>query len=79
MTTLIKTIKQRRKNLMRNVDRIPEVLNQLEKFWKLFPDWRFMQLINNIQRAYGNDMFYVEDDKFKELIEVLTEMEFIGL
>lgn len=57
---------------MRNADRIPEVLNQLEKIWKLFPDWRFMQLINNIQRAYGNDMFYVEDDK---LIELLKEME----
>ncbi len=57
---------------MRNVDRIPEVLNQLEKFWELFPDWRFMQLINNIQRAYGNDMFYVEDDK---LIKLLKEIE----
>lgn len=57
---------------MRNVDRIPEVLNQFEKTWKLFPDWRFMQLINNIQRAYGHDMFYVEDDK---LIELLKEIE----
>lgn len=57
---------------MRNADRIPEVLNQFEKVWKLFPDWRFMQLINNIQRAYGHDMFYVEDDK---LIELLKEIE----
>ena len=28
-----------------------------------------MQLINNIQKAYGSDMFYVEDDKFNELIK----------
>ena len=64
---------------MRNPDRIYDIMVALTKLWNKYPDWRFMQLINNLQRAYGNDMFYVEDDKFKELIELLIEMGFKGL
>jgi len=58
---------------MRNPNRISEVLKELEKLWNIYPDWRFMQLINNIQRAYGGDMFYVEDDKFIEIIKDLCK------
>ena len=31
-----------------------------------FPDWRFMQLINNFQAWIGSDGFYLEDDEFIE-------------
>ena len=53
---------------MRDPNRIHEVMVAIEALWNKYPDWRFMQLMNNLQRAYGNDMFYVEDDKFKDLI-----------
>lgn len=56
---------------MRKPDRIPIVLDKLKEVWELVPDWRFMQLMCNLQRLYGSDMFYVEDDK---LIEVLNNM-----
>ena len=42
---------------------------ELEKLWVRYPDWRFMQLINNLQATQGNDMFYIEDDKFINIIE----------
>ena len=32
---------------MRNEDRIPEVLKELEEFWKQVPDWRLGQVISN--------------------------------
>ena len=64
---------------MRDPNRIHEVIVAVEALWNKYPDWRFMQLMNNLQRAYGNDMFYVEDQKLKELIELLTEMGFKGL
>ena len=64
---------------MRDPNRIHEVITAVEALWNKYQDWRFMQLIINLKRTYGNDMFYVEDDKFKELIEVLTEMGFMGL
>ena len=64
---------------MRDPNRIHEVITAVEALWNKYPDWRFMQLMNNLQRTYGNDMFYIEDDKFKDLIELLTEMGFKAL
>ena len=54
---------------MRDPNRIHDVLMELEKLWVRYPDWRFMQLINNLQVTQGNDMFYIEDDKFINIIE----------
>ena len=54
---------------MRDPNRIHNVLMELEKLWVRYPDWRFMQLINNLQATQGNDMFYIEDDKFINIIE----------
>lgn len=54
---------------MRDPERIDEVLKVLGDKWKKVPDWRFMQLICNLQRACNNDMFYVEDDEFVKIIE----------
>ena len=58
---------------MRDPNRIPEVLQCIEKFWKLYPDWRFGQLFNNLQRAVGHDMFYTEDEQLIEILEMLIE------
>ena len=54
---------------MRDPNRIHDVLMELEKLWVRYPDWRFMQLINNLQATQGNDMFYIEDDRFINIIE----------
>lgn len=54
---------------MRDKNRIDAFCLRLAEAWKNVPDWRFGQLVCNLQRANGNDMFYVEDDKAIELIE----------
>ena len=52
---------------MRNENRIDNFLTKVGKLWKEnVPDWRFMQLICNLQSACGSDMFYMEEDRFLE-------------
>lgn len=60
---------------MRDPNRIPRILDLLEKAWKKVPDWRLGQLIENIARDMGwNDAYYVEDDDLeKELRRLLDE------
>ena len=59
---------------MRDISRISNFMGILEKYWQTYyPDWRFGQLINNLQRFAGNDLFYYEEDDFIELLE-----EFFG-
>lgn len=54
---------------MRDIDRIDKVTARLAELWKTVPDWRLMQLIDNLQRWIGNDMFYYEDDRFIDVLE----------
>ena len=54
---------------MRDINRIDEVLAALKENWEKVPDWRLGQLLCNLQSAAGNDLFYVEDDEFVELLE----------
>ena len=50
---------------MRDENRIDIFLTEVGKLWKEnVPDWRFMQLICNLQSACGSDMFYMEEDRF---------------
>ena len=52
---------------MRDAQRIPRVLDLLEKAWQEVPDWRLGQLIENIARDMGwNDAYYVEDDDLQK-------------
>ena len=64
---------------MRDINRIDKVLKVLGDNWKKLPDWRLSQLICNMQRAAGNDLFYVEDDEFADMVEeyvsIITEEE----
>lgn len=57
---------------MRNLDRIPEILKELEEFWKQNPDLRLGQIIANLNyEIMGcNDPFYLED---KDLLELLKQ------
>lgn len=52
---------------MRDPNRIPRVLDLLEKAWQEVPDWRLGQLIENIVRDMGwNDAFYMSDDDLEK-------------
>lgn len=54
---------------MRDPKRIWPFLTTLAELWELYPDYRFMQLVCNIQRQIGNDGFYIEDDKLLEMLQ----------
>lgn len=56
---------------VRNPDRIPEILKELEQFWKQVPDWRLGQVISNLsyEMTGNNDPFYTEDDKLLALLK----------
>ena len=56
---------------MRNPERIPEVLKELEEFWKQNPDLRLGQIISNLsyESMRNNDPFYMEDDDLLELLK----------
>lgn len=52
---------------MRGPNRIPRVLDLLEKAWQEVPDWRLGQLIENIARDMGwNDAYHMEDDDLEK-------------
>ena len=54
---------------MRDVNRINEIIELLQKGWQKVPDWRFLQIIENLKRYMDvSDGFYIEDDKLKEAI-----------
>lgn len=55
---------------MRDCKRIPEVLKELEKFWKQNPDLRLGQIIANLNYEImeNNDPFYIEDIDLLELL-----------
>lgn len=55
---------------MRAINRIEPFMNELLKIWKLVPDWRFGQLVENFKRfARVEDLFYIEDDKMLEVLK----------
>ena len=51
---------------MRDPDRIPEILAQIEEAWKRHPDMRFGQLVVNLLDPNPNRIFDVEDDILRE-------------
>lgn len=65
---------------MRNTNRIYEILDALRHAWEKYPDWRFFQLVCNLQKYVsgddvGGDCFYVEDDKALEAIKKMFALE----
>ena len=54
---------------MRETKRIKRTTNILAILWEeYYPDWRFGQLINNLQSFTEDDLFYYEEE---ELIDAL--------
>ena len=58
---------------MRDINRIPKFLNELENFWKEIPDMRFGQIIVNflaiVSEKEEMDIFFIEDDRMLELLK----------
>ena len=46
---------------MRDVNRIPQILNDLKKIWELTPDIRLGQLLLNAVDHNETTLFYIED------------------
>lgn len=65
----------KKEDKMRNPERIPEVIKELEEFWKRNPDWRLGQVMSNLsyELMANNDPFYLEDDKLLELLKVYNK------
>lgn len=61
---------------MRDPNRLDEFYDKLKEIHKnQVPDWRFMQLVCNVQYMFHSDGFYLEEDKFLELLEHLLGTE----
>ena len=62
---------------MRDPNRIPEIIVELQKAWLKCPDLRLGQLICSasylVDKNQKDDPFYVEDDKMLEGIKQLQE------
>ena len=58
---------------MRDVKRIPGILEELEKVWENNPDLRLGQIFNILQAKADNDLFYIEDEKLVELLKATFE------
>lgn len=54
---------------MRNPDRIPKILNEIEKIWQQYPDLRLGQLILNLE--YRLPLYQIEDE---ELVTALKSL-----
>lgn len=58
-------------NYLRDINRIPKILEKLQKAWETVPDWRLGQFWCNLQRMCGNDLFYEEDEDLAKILEAL--------
>lgn len=54
---------------MRDKNRIPKFLKELEKYWQKVPDWRFVQLLVNVLGACKRDPFFYEESELLEIFE----------
>lgn len=59
---------------MRDPERIPEVLSEIDKVWRKYPDLRLGQLLVILQgHSEFNSVFYMEDDELVRVIEEYGE------
>lgn len=54
---------------MRDPSRIKKILSEIEEIWENNSDWRFGQLLCNIQYFEGKDIFYIEDEVLEEKLK----------
>jgi uncharacterized protein YihD (DUF1040 family) len=54
---------------MRDPDRIPRILSELQLIWQDRPDLRLGQLLMNVFSEAEEDLYYMEDDEIIRAIE----------
>ena len=54
---------------MRDVERIPKVLDKIKEIWLRYPDLSLCQLLENTKPTNLNDMYYIEDEDLLKLLE----------
>ena len=52
---------------MRDPNRIPQILQEIQEVWEKHPDLRLGQLIGNVFRS--DSLYYIEDDQFLDRIK----------
>ena len=61
---------------MRDPERIPAILKELEKYWNDNPDLRLGQIISNFsQKAGYSDPFYFEDETLLKMLEAESKVK----
>ena len=58
-------------DILRDPNRIKPFLENLEKLWLRYPDYRFGQLIYLLAGEIGQDIFFPEEDDWMEHINNL--------
>ena len=62
---------------VRDYERIPAFLEKIKELWLFHPDLRFGQLFSilesKLKEKYECDPFYIEDDKWLEIIDMLID------
>jgi hypothetical protein len=62
--------------IMRDVNRIYDILVKFQDLWEQYPDQRFGQIISNYLVNDNEDIFYIEDDELsKRLTDQLSLIE----
>ena len=59
---------------MRDPNRIPEVLKEIEYYWNKYPDMRLCQLIYCV--AQGRDIFDIEDEELVDMLKAWDNKKF---
>ncbi len=54
---------------MRDINRIEPFLKKVEELWKLYPDFRFGQIIYLLAEGIGRDIFFPEEKEWLEVIQ----------
>lgn len=62
---------------MRDENRIDEVLEELEDYWKDNPDLRLAQIIGNAgqESQYGTDPYHMEDEELLSYLQLRNDEE----
>ena len=61
---------------MRDPNRIKPFLETIAKCWEQVPDWRFGELIENLNRRLDiKDLFYIEDEELEEAIKKIFNIK----
>ena len=60
---------------MRNPNRIPQIINALQRYWEKHPDQRLGQImsnVNSVSEEKVDDVFYMEDDQIIKGLDMLS-------